>query len=124
MIEIQAIKALSDNYIWLLKDPINRNAICIDPGDADPVLLELKKQQLQLTDILITHHHWDHTDGIAALLKSFKANVYCKNNSSISACTHPLVHDDTFTINTLGLTFRVLETPGHTLDHICYYGEN
>lgn len=123
-IKIQAIRAFTDNYIWLLTNTLNQATICVDPGDAQVVLTALEKQQLTLTDILVTHHHWDHTDGISDLLKQYKANVYCSRKSNISACTHSLVNQDTIALTTLGIEASIIETPGHTLDHICYYTED
>jgi hydroxyacylglutathione hydrolase len=123
-IKIQALPAFADNYIWLLTNTLTRSAICVDPGDAEVVLAALREQQLTLTAILVTHHHWDHTDGITALLKHYKADVYCSRNSNMAACTYALVNHDTISLPTLGIQASIIETPGHTLDHICYYSED
>lgn len=124
MIEIQAISAFTDNYIWLLKNPENQTAICVDPGDAQVVLNALKEQALQLVAILITHHHWDHTGGILALLQHYDAKVYCPKKGNIAGCTSPLVDGDTIFLPTLGMKSAIMEIPGHTLDHICYHTED
>lgn len=108
---IQAIPAFTDNYIWLLITPDNARAICIDPGDAAPVLDVLKKQALTLDAILITHHHHDHTGGVTALQRAFP-NAYTYWPADL--------HDNQqFTQQ--GSDFTVLTIPGHTLDHIAYY---
>ena len=69
------IPALSDNYIWLLSD--GRTAACVDPGEAAPVLDFLNAHGLALAQIWITHHHGDHTGGVAELKRRFpKCAVY------------------------------------------------
>ena len=67
MLNIIPIPAFDDNYIWLLHN--GQNAVVIDPGDAAPVIETLLRLKLNLSAILITHHHSDHIDGVAALLK-------------------------------------------------------
>ncbi|MEL0137249.1 MAG: MBL fold metallo-hydrolase, partial [Halieaceae bacterium] len=62
---ISPIHAFSDNYIWMLSN--GSGAFVVDPGDADPVLETLSQMQLKLSGIFITHHHFDHTGGLAAL---------------------------------------------------------
>ncbi|MGS2721273.1 hydroxyacylglutathione hydrolase [Paraglaciecola aestuariivivens] len=121
-IEVFPIPAFSDNYIWCLHN--QQQAVVVDPGDAEPVLAYCKNQGLRLTGILITHHHWDHTNGIDDLLKAFpNIRVYGPQNPNISQITHRLSEPDTISLPDLALEFKVLEVPGHTLDHIAYYGE-
>ena len=61
--DIIPLPAFRDNYIWLMHD--GRHALVVDPGDAAPVLDALSRLDLQLGAILVTHHHPDHTGGIA-----------------------------------------------------------
>ena len=63
--QIDAIRAFSDNYIWCLHD--QSDAIVVDPGDAEPVEAYLNANGLRLSGVLITHHHFDHTGGLPAL---------------------------------------------------------
>ncbi|MBQ4831646.1 hydroxyacylglutathione hydrolase [Pseudoalteromonas sp. MMG010] len=122
MVQVKAIKAFSDNYIWCLTHNADNQAIVVDPGQAQPVIDELTKNNLTLEAILITHHHYDHTDGVNQLIKLFpQCKVYGPNNSPFKGITHPLTNNDTITV--LNTTFTVLTTPGHTLDHICYVNE-
>lgn len=94
----------------------------VDPGDAHPVLNHLKNNGLSLSGILITHHHWDHTNGITALLNAHPVPVYGAVNSACEAVTHRL--EDTMTLELAdGLRFKTLSIPGHTLDHMAYWGE-
>ena len=121
-ISIFPIKAFNDNYIWCLRN--QTHCTVVDPGDAAPVLAYCKDNQLILSEILITHHHWDHTSGIDALLAAFPdIPVYGPQNKNIKQITVHLSQDDHLELPQLGLKFSVLEIPGHTLDHIAYYGD-
>jgi len=115
MVSIVPIKALKDNYIWAVVDHQQRSALIIDPGEAAPVLDFLKAQKLNLNAILVTHHHWDHVNGIAELLMHDQVPVFggalCKT-PQISH--HVSEHDIIF-------NYHVMTIPGHTLDHVAYY---
>ncbi|WP_422475128.1 hydroxyacylglutathione hydrolase [Endozoicomonas sp. ALB032] len=119
MIHIQAIPAFQDNYIWLLSEDCSQQSLVVDPGDASVVEKALDRLDLELSGILITHHHWDHTNGIETLTKNRSVPVYGPDNSAISGITHTL--DGTETLAVLGTEFSILKTPGHTLDHIAYF---
>lgn len=110
MITITPISAFSDNYIWHLQRD-NEHWV-VDPGDAKPVLSALGSTPL--SGILVTHHHFDHTGGIEALVERYQCPVY--GPGSIGAVTHPLSDGDTFAL--LGESATVIAVPGHTLDHI------
>lgn len=118
---ITPIPAFDDNYIWAIQPTPNADAVIVDPGDEKPVLKWLKQQGVGLTSILITHHHWDHTDGLLPLLEHFSVPVYGPNNKKIKGISHPLEEGQDFTPQGLECQFVVFETPGHTLDHISFY---
>jgi len=122
---IEAVSALRDNYIWTIrpnKQAVDQATACIvvDPGDAEPVLAWLKQNQCQLTAILITHHHWDHTNGIDELVARYACPVYGPVSDKIPAITHPVKGGDELTLLDGTLQLAVIECPGHTLDHIAY----
>jgi len=120
MTEIVPLSAFKDNYIWTLRR--GRSAAVVDPGDAQPVKDYLAREGLELEAILATHHHPDHTGGIAALAAQWKCPVYGPKGEPIPALTHPVGQDDRFALPTLAAEFAVLDIPGHTRAHVAYYG--
>ena len=119
MPEIHPIPAFDDNYIWLLADRDSGHAFVVDPGDAGPVIDTLEREQLTLTGILITHHHFDHVGGLAQLCERFDPVVYGPHNPGIANITQRLAAGDR--MEALGIGFEIFEVPGHTLDHIAYF---
>ncbi len=109
MVHITPIRALKDNYIWSIKDPKTAYCVIVDPGEADPVLNYLKDNKLNLEAILITHHHWDHTNGVGGILDKHPVPVY-------SAAS-----ENTVELKATKLTFDLMRIPGHTLDHVAFY---
>ncbi|MBS3798616.1 hydroxyacylglutathione hydrolase [Pseudoalteromonas sp. BDTF-M6] len=121
MAQVEAIKAYKDNYIWALQGSDNKQVVVVDPGLAEPVFAYLKEQNKTLAAILITHHHWDHTTGVAALKLAYPGiTVYGPKNSPFTDVDVALSDGDTLKV--LNYDFQVRATPGHTLDHICYFG--
>ena len=116
---ISPIQAFSDNYIWLLK--CGKNAFVVDPGDAAPVIKTLKKQNLTLKGILITHHHFDHTGGVQVLKQHTGCDTWGPDTSPAGEFDHIVREGDK--VQVLGTSFSVIAVPGHTLDHIAYYSE-
>lgn len=117
MLKIVAIPAFEDNYLWLLHD--GKRALVVDPGDAAPVFDTLEKLQLQLVAILVTHHHPDHTGGVAELRRKTNAAVYGPANENIPQPYVRLTEGDAVT--ELGVEFKILDVPGHTAGHIAYF---
>ena len=120
MLQIDALPAFSDNYIWLLQDTLHKRCAVVDPGDAAPVLawLDLNPDWV-LSDILVTHHHFDHVGGVEQLHKHTNAKVWGPAQENIPARQVALGDNDR--IEVLGLAFEVFLVPGHTLGHIAYY---
>ena len=119
MINIEPIKAFNDNYIWLATT--NEGSIVIDPGEAHKTIKYLKENDLNLDAILITHHHFDHTGGIEDMLKFRNVDVYGPVNN-IPSINKQLRDGDLFSV--IGIDFKIIEIPGHTLDHIAFFSEN
>ncbi|MGD8216790.1 hydroxyacylglutathione hydrolase [Pseudomonas thivervalensis] len=120
MIQISALPAFTDNYIWLLQDHSTQRCAVVDPGDAAPVQAWLEAHpDWVLSDILITHHHHDHVGGVQALKNATNATVYGPASENIPARDHALNDNDK--VNVLGWDFDIHAVPGHTLGHIAYY---
>jgi len=111
------IPAFTDNYIWMLHD--GRNALVVDPGEAQPVFDALQKQGLQLQTIVVTHHHADHVGGVDALRQASGAQVYGPARETMPQPITRLQDGDR--VAALGLEFTVIDVPGHTAGHIAYY---
>jgi hydroxyacylglutathione hydrolase len=118
--DIVPIPAFRDNYIWTLRD--DRHAAVVDPGEAGPVRSYLKKEKLKLVAILATHHHPDHTGGIADLVADARVPVHGPRGEPIPALTHPVGQGDSVNVPELSALFSVLDIPGHTRAHVAYYG--
>jgi len=122
-LDITPIPAFEDNYIWLLRNPGGAAAAVVDPGDEDPVLEALARWGLELSAILITHRHGDHTGGIAGLkAASPHVPVLGPAGEPIPGLTRRLGEGDQVEIPGIEARFRVLDVPGHTRGHIAYWG--
>ncbi|MGN8278433.1 hydroxyacylglutathione hydrolase [Pseudomonas sp. SMV71] len=120
MIQISALPAFTDNYIWLLQDHSTQRCAVVDPGDATPVRAWLDAHPgWVLSDILVTHHHHDHVGGVQALKDATQATVHGPASENIPARDRALHDNDK--VNVLGWDFDVYAVPGHTLGHIAYY---
>ena len=110
------IPAFTDNYIWCIQE--NNKLAVVDPGDSKELLNLIKDNDLILEDILITHHHFDHTGGLEDLHKLVKGNIYGPKQSNKFINKFVSENDE---IEVLGNKYKIFETPGHTLDNISYY---
>jgi len=119
MLSVTPIPALSDNYIWLLRQDSSPGVCVVDPGEAGPVIDYMERESLTLESILITHHHPDHTGGLEALIKLFSPRVIGPDNPDIEGITDTVGEGDEVRI--MGRLFEVFATPGHTLDHISFF---
>ena len=123
---ITAIKAFTDNYIWAITTNTSNTLVLVDPGDAAACINYIEENNLRLSAILVTHHHADHTGGIAELKdycseKKWSLDIFAPKNESIPHATKQLVQDDAINLASLNLSINVIELPGHTLGHIAYY---
>jgi hydroxyacylglutathione hydrolase len=120
-LELVTIPCRTDNYAYLVHDPESGLTACVDVPDAAPILAALADRGWTLSDILITHHHDDHTSGVAELREATGATVL-----GAAADAHRLPPLDLGLAE--GMSFRigrhdvvVLEVPGHTIGHIAFH---
>ncbi len=111
------IPAFNDNYIWLLHD--GKQALVVDPGQAEPVLRLLDESGLKLTRILVTHHHRDHVGGVSVLHQQTGAQVFGPGQEIIPEPLHRVCEPDA--VLWAGWRFQVIDVPGHTAGHIAFY---
>ena len=122
MFNITAIPALQDNYIWAIHN--DQYAALVDPGEAAPAMAFLNAHGLQLNAILCTHRHADHIGGIAKLREVYNVPVYGRRHPANPFIDHDLREGDQLKLDApdidLGITFDILEIPGHLDDHIAF----
>src|SRR5262245_13262485 len=120
-VETHLFRCRSDNFGVLIRDPSSGKTAAIDAPETSTIEAALKTTGWTLTDILVTHHHADHTDGIADLKRKYQCRVVAPR---AEAAKIPLV-DETVregdAVSVGGLSANVLETPGHTAGHITYW---
>lgn len=119
-LSIEGIPALESNYIWAVHD--GRHAVLVDPGEAGPALQWLADAGLELGALFITHHHWDHTNGIDDILARHAVPVYGPEDRRIPQVDHPLREGDHAQLEQPAADFEVLSVPGHTSIHIAFFG--
>ena len=120
-LELVRLPAFKDNYLYLLVKHSSGEALAFDPGDVRVVQGYLEAHDLTLTHIFLTHHHWDHVDGVEALVKAYDPVVvgYIHDAHRLPAVNLLVEEGEEVTFgNQLA---EVLFLPGHTLGHIAYY---
>jgi hydroxyacylglutathione hydrolase len=121
--QVHLFPCLSDNYGVLVHDPATGATASIDAPEAGAVEKALTATGWKLSDILVTHHHHDHTGGIAALKERYGCKVTAPRDEAarIAGVDATVGEGD---VARLGeLSARVFDTPGHTLGHISYWFE-
>jgi hydroxyacylglutathione hydrolase len=119
--EIYLFPCLTDNFGVLLHDPQSGATASIDAPEAAPVEAALKKTGWRLTDILVTHHHADHTQGVGALKDHYKCRVVAPRNEAARIAHVDETVGEGDPVRVGALQGRVIDTPGHTAGHISYF---
>lgn len=128
MTELVTLPVLKDNYAFILHDDATARTAVVDVADHAPLVAELEKRGWTLTDIWLTHHHWDHIDGLAPLLDACIAKGWHPRVVAAQADMHRLpaalitdqVKDgDTFMFGDIPV--HIIDVPGHTVGHIAYH---
>ena len=114
--QIVAVPAFTDNYIWLVHDEESGETAVVDPGDAAPVLVEAERRGWTIGQVWNTHWHPDHTGGNLAVKEATGAQISGPQSVRIAGRDVGLSEGDQVSLGShVG---RVIEVPGHTLDHI------
>lgn len=117
--QLSALPAFADNYIWVLADE-SGGALFVDPGDAAPVLGAIA-DGLQPLGVLLTHHHNDHIGGTGELLARWPdLPVIAPVDERIPRASRRVGDGDR--VEVAGWSFEVFEIPGHTRSHIAFHG--
>ena len=115
---VYGLPAFQDNYLWAIVHEPSKRCVVVDPGCAKTVRSFIEAHRFHLSGILVTHHHSDHVGGLKDLQTMPQLPVYGPDNPDIPAINR--VVDQNQQPELIGLDFKVLEVPGHTLDHIAY----
>ena len=121
MLEIFIINALSDNYIYILRNEHKNITSVIDPGEAEPVIKFLNNKRWNLDEVINTHHHHDHVGGNNKLLDVYKSKLIAPSYDKNRISNVDIFVSDNETLNIAGVFSKVIHTPGHTLGHVCFY---
>ncbi len=120
-LEIVTIPCLKDNYAFLAHDKATGQTAVVDVPEAAPIIAALKQRGWTLSHVLLTHHHWDHVDGLAALLADHPATVIgaAADEHRLPPLDIAVTEGDTITIGSD--TGRVIDVSGHTLGHVAFH---
>ena len=119
--DIRMLNCLQDNFGFLVHDPATKATAAIDAPEAAPILAALEQAGWNLTDILVTHHHADHTGGIAELKAKYQCRVVAPAREADKIPLVDMRVKEGDTVRVGHLSARVLETPGHTLGQVNYF---
>ncbi|TAK47692.1 MAG: hydroxyacylglutathione hydrolase [Xanthobacteraceae bacterium] len=119
--DIRLFPCLSDNFGYLVHDPATEATAAVDAPEAGPIVAALEAAGWTLTDILVTHHHHDHTGAIPALKERYGCRVTAPAGEADKIPLADATVRDGDTVRVGALEARVIETPGHTLGQVAYW---
>ena len=120
-LEIIRIPVLSDNYVWLVHEPVVGETMAVDPAVAEPVLEEAKARGWTITQIWNTHWHPDHTGGNAAIKEATGCTITgpAAEAERIPTLDRMVAEGDTVMLG--AAEARVIDVPAHTAGHIAFH---
>ena len=119
--DVKIIKCLQDNYSYLLIDNSTKKACVIDPGEAEPIVNYIEKNEINLKYILNTHHHIDHIGGNLILKEKYNSKIigFEGDKKRIPKIDILVKNDEIWKNETFEA--RIFHLPGHTLGHIAFH---
>lgn len=122
---IHTVPCLSDNYAFILHNHTTNQATVVDVPEAGPIAAKLRDIGATLSSVFLTHHHWDHVDGLDALRQDMGTVVPVigakADEHRLPNLTEAVVEGDT--VDLAGFPFTIFDVSGHTIGHIAAYGE-
>lgn len=118
-VELITIPCLSDNYAYLIHDGASGQTALVDVPEAAPIQVELDRRGWTLTDILLTHHHDDHVQGLDALRNDARVIGARADAHRLPRLDTEVAEGDTFTVCDRAVT--VMDVSGHTIGHVAFY---
>ncbi len=120
-LEIVTIPCLSDNYAFLAHDAASGETALIDAPEPEPILAALDAHGWRLSHVLLTHHHWDHVDGLPGILEKHPARVIGAkaDEHRLPKLDQAVAEGDSFYIGSDPV--EVIDVSGHTVGHIAFY---
>lgn len=120
-LQIVTVPCLADNYAFLLHDAATGATAVVDVPDPKPIQAELAARGWTLTDILITHHHWDHIDGVAPLVAATGAKTWgnAADAGRLPQLDHAVTPGEAVTVGSE--SGSVIDVSGHTVGHIAFH---
>ena len=119
---VRGVAALKDNYIWLIGRRDRQDVVIVDPGETGPAVRTIETDGLRPAAILITHHHWDHVNGVAELAARYGIPVFGPAHEAIPARTHAVADGESFALPGIEMPLSAMCVPGHTAGATAYYG--
>ena len=120
-LEIELLQCRSDNFGVLVHDPVSRRTVSIDAPEEAAIVAALERRGWYLTDIFTTHHHQDHVEANLALKARYDCEITGPKNEADKIPGLGFAFGDGGAFVWAGRPVMVIETPGHTAGHICYY---
>jgi len=105
MLKVTIVPILDDNYAYILQS--GDQVGILDAGEAEPIIEKLEELNLTPNTLFVTHHHWDHVNGNKALIEKYGCDYFTPDQTHWGADK-----------------VEIIETPGHTKDHVCFYFPN
>jgi hydroxyacylglutathione hydrolase len=120
VMEVVAVPAFSDNYIWLIHDDASGHTAVVDPGDGETALAAAAERGWEISQVLITHWHHDHTAGVPRVKEATGAELWGPEaeRDKFPGLDYGLGEGDRVSVGPW--TAYVWEVPGHTLGHIAF----